>query len=156
MPLRIFRLVNLISQTGKSNSSWRDSDRSIHTFVNKGFVVELLTRWVQSISFEPRYSPLTTNQYAYNVKDFLLWLCEIERYRGLCLDDVLAAVNRRDSQEWILERKAIYLQSTTRRNGEIACEMFLEWLTTQEAGRVRTLKNTPYKTGKLISPALHR
>ncbi len=35
-------------------------------------------------------------------------------------------------------------------------KLFLEWLTTQEAGRVRTLENTPYKTGKLISPAPHR
>lgn len=79
-----------------------------------------------------------------------------ERYRGLSLDDVLAAVNRRDLQQWILDRKAIHLKSSTLPNRESAVKIFLEWLTTQEAGRVRTLKNPPYKTGKLISPAPHR
>jgi integrase/recombinase XerD len=156
MSQRLFRSVDLIRHTTKSNSSSHDSDRGIHTFFHNGLVVELPTRWVRSISFEPRYSPLTINQYAHNAKDFLFWLCESERYRGLSLDDALVAIDRRDLQEWILDRRAINLKGSTLRNREIAVKLFLEWLTTQEAGRVRTLENTPYKTGKLISPAPHR
>lgn len=156
MSRRLIGPIHLTTRRLEANSSPHNNDRAIHTFFNNGFIVELPTCWVRSISFEPRHSPLTINQYAHKIKGFLLWLCESERYRGFCLDEVFAAVNRRDLQEWILDRKAIHLKSTTQRNREIAVKLFLEWLTTQEAGRVRTLKNTPYKTGKLISPAPHR
>jgi site-specific recombinase XerD len=86
----------------------------------------------------------------------LVWLCESERYRGLSLDNVLVAINRRDLQEWILDRKAVQLRSSTLRNREIAVKLFIEWLTTLEAGRVRTVESTPYKTDKLISPAAEK
>ena len=155
MSRQAFRSVDLTSHQVESNST-NGNARRIHTFFHDGIIVELPTRWVRSISFEPRYSPLTINQYAHNAKDFLLWLCESERYRGLSLDEVLVAINRRDLQEWILDRKAIHLKNSTLRNREIAVKLFLEWLTTQEAGRVRTVENTPYRTGNLISPAPHR
>jgi len=156
MSRSLLELVQLTSSPSKSAPSSRDNDRTIHTFFRNGFIVEHPTRWVRAISFEPRYSPLTVKQYAHNAKDFLVWLCESERYQGLSLDEVLVAVSRRDLQEWILDRKAIHLKSSTLRNREIAVKLFLEWLTTLEAGRVRALENTPYKTGKLISPAPHR
>lgn len=155
MSRQAFRSVDLTSHQVESNSS-NGNARRIHTFFHDGFIVELPTRWIRSISFEPSYSPLTINQYAHNAKDLLLWLRESDRYQGLSLDEVLAVISRRDLQEWILDRKAIHLKSSTLRNREIAVKLFLEWLTTQEAGRVRTLGNTPYRTGKLISPASHR
>jgi site-specific recombinase XerD len=139
-----------------SQSQSHNNARTIYTFFRNGFIVELPTRWVRSISFEPRYSPQTVSQYSHNVKDFLVWLCDSDRYQGLSLDDLLVAVNRRDLQEWILDRKAAQLESSTLRNREIPVKLFIEWLTTQEAGRVRTTENTPYKTGKLISPTPHR
>jgi site-specific recombinase XerC len=111
---------------------------------------------VRALSFEQRYSPLSVDHYAHNLKDFLLWLSECECYQNLSLDLVLLTVTSRDLQEWMLQRKAMSIQSITLRNREIPVKLFLEWLTTQEAGRVRTLKNTHYKTGKLISPAHHR
>lgn len=134
----------------------RNEPRTIYAFFREGLIVELATRWVRALSFEPRYSPLSVNQYAHNLKDFLLWLAEVECYQNLSLDTVLLTVSRRDLQDWILQRKAARIESSTLRNREIAVKLFLEWLTTQEAGRVRTLENTPYKTGKLISPAPHR
>src|SRR5882762_8876348 len=155
MSRQAFRSVDLTSHQVESNSS-KGSARRIHTFFHDGFIVELPTRWIRSISFEPSYSPLTINQYAHNAKDLLLWLRESDRYQGLSLDEVLAVISRRDLQERILDRKAIHLKSSTLRNREIAVKLFLEWLTTQEGGQVRTLENTPYKTGKLISPAPHR
>jgi site-specific recombinase XerD len=90
------------------------------------------------------------------LKDFLLWLSEIEHYETLRLDTVLIGVTRRDLQDWILTRKEALIHGSTLRNREVAVKLFLEWLTTHEAGGVRTLENTPYKTGKLISPGTHR
>ena len=133
-----------------------EKPRMIYTFFGKGIIVELATRWVRALSFQPRYSPLSVNQYTHNLKDSLLRLSRCECYQNLSLDLVLLTVTRRDLQEWMLQRKAMGVQSSTLRNRETPVKLFLEWLTTQEAGRVRTLKNKPYKTGKLISPAPHR
>lgn len=156
MARRLVGSIDLAASKVNSSSSSRVKERDLYTFFRNGFIVELPTRWVRSIAFEPRYSRLTVNQYAHNLKDFLLWLCDTERYRGLPPDVALISVNRRDLQEWILDRRAIHLKSSTLRNREIVVKLFLEWLTTLDAGRVRTLESTPYKTGKLISPTPHR
>jgi hypothetical protein len=102
MSRQAFRSVDLSSHQVELNSS-NGNARGIHTFFRDGFIVELPTRWIRSISFEPRYSPLTINQYAHNTKDLLLWLCESERYPGLSLDEMLTVIRRRDLQEWILD-----------------------------------------------------
>jgi site-specific recombinase XerD len=130
--------------------------RTIFTFFGDGLIIELPTRWLRAISFEPGYSQLTVNQYAHNLKDLLSWLAYVKYYEPLPLDTGLAVLTRRDLQEWIGDRKAAGLRNSTLRNREIAVKLFLEWLTTQEAGSVRSIENTPYRTGKLISPAVQR
>jgi integrase/recombinase XerD len=144
----------LIGKVEADNASLHraGAKRTIFTFFGDGLIIELPTRWLRSISFEPRYSPLTVNQYAHNLKDLLSWLSEVECYETLSLDSALRVITRRDLQEWILERKA-QIGASTLRNREIVVKLFLEWLTTQEAGKVRSLENTPYKTNKLISAA---
>jgi len=134
----------------------RFNGRVIHTFFNDGRIVELPTRWARAISIEPRYSPLTVTQYANSLKDFLAWLTEVERYHSVKLDAALGLVTRRDLQDWILNRKAAQIQGSTLRNREVAVKLFLEWLTTEESGKVRALERTPYRTGKLISPTAQK
>src|SRR5690349_10119523 len=109
----------------------RSNGRVIHTFFNDGRIVELPTRWMRAISIEPRYSSQTVTQYANNLKDFLAWITEDERYHRLNLDTALGLVTRRDLQDWILNRKAAQIQGSTLRNREIAVKLFLEWLTTE-------------------------
>jgi integrase/recombinase XerD len=156
MPRQVIGVVDLAQCSSNSDSQPHNNTRTIHTFFHNGVIVELPTRWVRSISFEPRYSPLTVNQYAHNLKDFVAWLCESERYRSLALDDALIVVNRRDLQNWIADRKAARLENSTLRNREVAVKLFLEWLTTAEAGQLRSEGDTAYKTGQLISPAAEK
>lgn len=143
-------------QADSNSANNATTRRIIFTFFGDGLIIELPTRWLRAISLEPRYSPFTVNQYAHNLKDLLLWLSEVRRYESLSLDNALTVLTRRDLQQWILDRKAILLHNGTLRNREIAVKLFLEWLTTQEAGTVRSIENTPYRTGKLISPAAER
>jgi hypothetical protein len=140
MRRHVIGVVDLAQCGSNSNPQSHNNARTIYTFFHNGVIVELPTRWVRSISFEPRYSPLTVNQYAHNLKDFLSWLCESERYLGLALDDVLVAVNRRDLQDWILKRKATRIQANTLRNREIAVKLFVEWLTTLEPAELERSK----------------
>src|SRR5436190_5236389 len=60
--------------------------RTIFTFFGDGLIIELPTRWLRAIFFEPRYSPFTVNQYAHNLKDLLSWLAEAQCYETLSID----------------------------------------------------------------------
>jgi site-specific recombinase XerD len=128
------------------------SGKNILTYFNDGIIVELPTRWLHSLSSKPRYSDLSVNQYGRNVTDFLRWILEVEHYSNHSLDTVLKIATRRDIEHWIKDRKAARIEASTLRNREVGVKMFFDWLTTDEGNRVRTLENTPYKTGNLISP----
>jgi site-specific recombinase XerD len=130
----------------------RDSGKEIYTYFNDGIIVELPTRWLRSLSCKPRYAPQTVNQYGRSVTDFLTWLLETEHYFTHSLDTVLKISTRRDTELWVKDRKAAGIKASTLRNREVAVKMLFDWLVTEEGGRVRSLDNTPYKTGKLISP----
>ncbi len=117
-----------------------EEPRTIYTFFGEGLIVELPTGWVRALSFEPRYSPLSVNQYAHNLKDFLLWLSEFECYQNLSLDLVLLTVTRRDLQEWILQRKAMGIQSSTLRNRESQRSYFLSRLQLKRPARFVLLR----------------
>jgi site-specific recombinase XerD len=129
-----------------------DSGKTILTYFNNGIIVELPTRWLRSLSCKPRYSHQTVNQYGRSTIDFLKWLLEVEHYSKHSLDTVLKITTRRDLEHWVKDRKAARIKASTLRNREVAVKMLFDWLTTEEGYRVRTLDNTPYKTGKLISP----
>jgi site-specific recombinase XerD len=130
-----------------------NSGTKILTYFNDGVIVELPTRWLRALSCKPRYSDLTVNQYGSSVTDFLRWLLEMEHYCKHSLDLLLKICTRRDIELWIKERKAAGIKVSTLRNREVAVKTLFDWLTTEEGGRVRTLENTPYKTGELISPS---
>ncbi|HEU4593881.1 MAG TPA: tyrosine-type recombinase/integrase [Pyrinomonadaceae bacterium] len=129
-----------------------NSGKTILTYFNDGIIVELPTRWLHSLSCKPKYSDLTVNQYGRSVTDFLKWLLEEGQYSNHSLDTLLKIVNRRAIEHWIKDRKAARIEASTLRNREVSVKMLFDWLTSEEGGRVRTLENTPYKTGKLISP----
>jgi integrase/recombinase XerD len=134
-------------------SSTIGSGKTIFTYFNDGIIVELPTQWLRSLSCKPRYSHQTVNQYGRSVSDFLKWLLEVEHYSTHSLDTVLKITTRRDIEYWVKDRKAAGIKASTLRNREVAVKTLFDWLTTDEAGRVRVLETTPYKTGKLISPA---
>src|ERR1041384_4743877 len=129
-----------------------DDGKKIYTYFCDGNIVELPTRWLHAVSCQPRYSGETVRQYGANTKDFLRWLLDGKRYPALSLDTILKVVTRKDVEDWIKDRKAASLGASTLRNREVAVKMLFDWLTTEDGGKVRTIENTPYKTGKLISP----
>jgi site-specific recombinase XerD len=130
--------------------------KKIFTYFNDSIIVESPTRWLRSLSCKPRYSPQTVDQYGRSVTDFLKWLLEVEHYSIHSLDTVLKITTRRDIECWIKDRKAARIEASTLRNREVAVKLLFDWLTTEEGGKVRSLENTPYKTGELISPPPER
>jgi integrase/recombinase XerD len=129
------------------------NSKTIYTFFHDGFIVELPTRWLRHLSREPRYSPLTVKQYAGSIKDLLDWFLEVNRYGTISLDNKLKIATRLDLQHWIKDRKAARIKGSTMHSREAAVKALFEWLTSEDGTKVRSLENTPYKTGKLISPS---
>lgn len=130
-----------------------NSGKNIYTYFNSGIIVDLPTRCLRALSRKPRYSDQTINQYARSLADLLKWLLKVGHYAKHSLDTVLKITTRRDLELWIIERRAEGIRASTLRNREVAVKVFFDWLVSEEGGRVRTLENTPYKTGQLISPS---
>lgn len=137
-------------------NSTGSSGEKIYTYFNDGIIIELPTRWLRALSLRPRYSAQTVCQYGRSVSDFLKWHLESGHNSARSLDNIIKITTRRDIECWIKDRKAARIEASTLRNREVAVKMLFDWLTTEEGGRIRSLENTPYKTGKLISPPPER
>lgn len=127
--------------------------RRIYTFFAAGQLVELPTKWLRFLTLEPRYSPQTVGQYATNIKNLLTWFTWTENYKNILLDNVLAVCTRCDLQFWIGYQRETGKSANTIHNREATAKEFFDWLTSVDAGKIRSEENTVYKTDNLISLA---
>lgn len=125
--------------------------RTLRTYFCDGVTVALPTRWLRFIACEPRYAKSTVEQYAYCLKDLLVWIDEKKLHTNISIDDILTICSRYELQEWILQRKEEGLSPNTIHSREAAIKEFFDWLTSEAGMRVRLSRDYPYKTGKLIS-----
>lgn len=127
--------------------------RKIYTFFAGDRIAELPTRWLRFLGSEPRYSDQTVYQYAANLKNLLTWFTWISEYKSYSLDTILRVCTRRNLQHWIRWQRETNKSANTIHSREATVKEFFDWLTSEDAGKIRTPENTIYKTGKLISPA---
>lgn len=125
--------------------------RKIYTFFSNDRIIELPTRWMRFLSWEPRYSHQTVYQYAANLKNLLTWFTWTKEYKNRSLDVVLRFCTRRDLQQWIQWQRETNKSAATIHNREATVKEFFNWLGSEEGGHVRTAEKALYKTGKLIS-----
>ena len=112
-----------------------------------GSPVRSVTRWVRSLRLR---SPKTAETYARNVAYFAQWLRSSGRYSTLTLDDAFAVMSRLDIEDWAADMKD-KLEGPTLNNRECALKDFLDWLPSEDGGRLREPEDTPYLTGKLVT-----
>lgn len=127
--------------------------RQIYTFFRNGRVIELPTRWLRFLTFEPRNSPQTIYQYAANLKNLLVYFSLIEEYKHLSFDLVLQICSRHDLQNWIHYQNINSKLASTIHSREASIKEFFDWLGSEDGRYVRKPEKAIYKTGRLISPA---
>lgn len=127
--------------------------RYVYTFFRNGRVIELPTRWLRFLSFEPRNSEQTVYQYAANLKNLLVYFSLTEEYRHLPFDLVLQICTRHDLQHWIRFQNETNKSANTIHSREASVKEFFDWLGSKDGGNIRKPEKAIYKTGRLISPA---
>lgn len=86
-------------------------------------------------------------QIAHVIKLFCEWVESLPFYKSLSVDEALAAVESDDIVDWINEQRGLGLSNRTIHNREVLVRGMFRWLTTEDAGRVRT--NIPWIEGTI-------
>ena len=119
-------------------------------------IVELPTRFAMSMIKKNRYSSRSVEEYLKVIK----LLCEEIRsksfYASSSLDEVLSTVGLSFFEDWFGKMRQQKYSPYTTRTRDVICKSFMQWLTTEAAGRVRSLDDLPYSDGKYITATPYR
>jgi integrase/recombinase XerD len=140
----------------------------IHTFSNEAGrefyilfgedeeVIDLPSRFAYSKARQLKYSKRTIVEYLKILKLFCQYLHTESSGPGYSVDEALATVRAWTVEDWLVELRSRGLSSNTLRKRDVVLKMFMEWLTTQEAGQVRSTLEHPYADQRLKTPTPRR
>jgi integrase/recombinase XerD len=111
-------------------------------------VIEYPTFYLHSLLQKPKFSAQSVYQFAKVLKYF----CdELERkFPYMSVDDSLRSIEGNDIDRYLKKLALKGLEYSTIRNRDVIIKIFMEWLTTDEAGRARA--NSGYYDSRLKSP----
>lgn len=116
-------------------------------------VIVHLSQWASSLAVgAKKKSPKTRETYLRNIIYFIGWLRSHDVYKNLRADEALIAITQGGVKQYLSELQSAGLSTNTIRNRDITIKTFMDWLTTQDAGRAREksthdeglLSNTPH------------
>lgn len=133
------------------------NDKLIFTLFDKKYkIANHATRWLSYLSesvIAETFSLNSLKQYATSTNKFSNWLENSGRYPHLSLDEMHTIFTRDDLRTWIQSMAENGLSPNTMRVGEVALKQFVDWLTTNEGGKVRDPDDSPY--GRLNKSLLY-
>lgn len=118
-------------------------------------IVDLPTRFGFACASRTRYSKETVREWMSVLKLFCQELSRRGFEGAAQLDDAIATIGPLLIEDWFIHLRNIGKSAATLRNRDSALKKFMSWLTTQEAGQIRTASDQPYADGKLKTPKPH-
>jgi integrase/recombinase XerD len=112
-------------------------------------VVELPTFFIRSLQHKPKYSSKSIHSYAKVLKYFCSFIEKDNFFSKYRVDEGLKALGGDSIDKYLVSLKNAGLEARTIRTRDTIIKVFMEWLTTNEAGYVRT--DSGYANGKLKS-----
>ncbi|RYX89502.1 site-specific integrase, partial [bacterium] len=106
-------------------------------------------------SLKIRHSPKTVEEYSKIIKYFLIFLESLPESKFTSLDDLILSINDRSQLLPFIEQQKLNISQSTVNSREIVLCGFFNWLTTEEAGHIKTEITNPYRSGKLITRGTH-
>lgn len=133
-------------QNGKEQHLLFDENESI---------VELASGFALSRTTKARYGKRTPKEYLKVLLYFCLYLRTCPSGRLATLDELLATIGPAAVENWFIQQRTDGRMSTTLHFRDAVLKLFMDWLTTQEAGRIRQPTDSPYADGRLktVTPA---
>lgn len=108
-------------------------------FDDQGEVVELASAWLRSLVESPRnYSPKSIELYGHNLKYFCEHLRSSELLSRIPIDVLLTSISTLGLEKYFKSLQSDGFADSTVRNREVSLKEFFVWLTTAQAGHVRT------------------
>lgn len=128
---------------------YEEKNEIFYVYLDKKYrVVELPSKFLLAINnHELRYSVKTIKHYAIILKYFTDYL---EKNYKTPVDITLSVIDGVGISDYLKELKNSGLSAATIRNREAIIREFMTWLTSEEAGRIRS--NNGYATSKYKSP----
>ncbi|WP_321943295.1 tyrosine-type recombinase/integrase [Paraburkholderia tropica] len=114
---------------------------------SQGAVVESMHLWLRSLRAQIglTVSGRTVELYGRILSYLCRWIEHAQLYPNLSIDEQLKILSRWDITAWLDYMKVHGASSHSTLHTREAClKTFLEWLTTEEAGRLRDAENSPY------------
>lgn len=142
-----------ISDCDKKSSRTLKSGLIVYSIVDsKDQIIRLAHHWFSYLTkcIGLSISKSTVGVYANYILYFVRWLEQSKCYSNLSVDDALLIVARSDIREWVKQMNEDGLAASTIHGREVALKQFLDWLCTNEGGRVRNTDESPY--GRLDTP----
>lgn len=118
-------------------------------------IVELPTRFGFARAGRGRYSKETIREQMSVLKLFCQELLRRGFEDAAQLDDAIATIGPLIIEDWFIHLRSTGKSAATLRNRDAVLKKFMGWLTTQEAGQIRTTSDHPYADGQLKTPSPH-
>lgn len=131
-------------QDGKEQHLLFDEDESL---------VELASRFALSRTTKARYGDRTPKEYLKALQSFCQYLRTCPSGRLATLDDLLATIGPAAVENWLIQQRTDGRKGSTLRFRDAVLKLFMDWLTTQEAGHIRQPTDSPYADGNLKTVA---
>ena len=111
-----------------------------------GVIVRSVHNWLSSLERQAglTYSIKTVEQYGRTLSYLCRWIETNRPYPSLDVDGNIKLLHRQDVVGWLSDMGNAGVGNGTRHSREACLKQFLDWLTTQEAGRLRDAENSPW------------
>lgn len=119
-------------------------------------IVELPTRFVISLGNSTRYSPKSVPEYLKDLKYFCQYIKTTDQNKEFTLDVIFEKASTKLIHDYFQHLRKEGKTATTIRRRDAVLRTFFDWLTTEEAGRIREFADHPYSNGKYKTPSLKK
>jgi integrase/recombinase XerD len=131
----------------KVELSVRHVESKIFTITDgNGVIVRTASRWLRKIQSEVghSYAQGTVIQYGRALTYLVRWLEEFPSSFNSSIDEQILSFNRSDLVKWLTDMQDSGCARSTRQGREACLKEFLQWLCTEEAGRLRSEDYLPW------------
>ena len=111
-----------------------------------GVIVRTASSWIRKIQFEVghSYAEGTVLQYGRNLTYLVRWFENFPSTPKSSIDERILSFNRNELLIWLTQMQELGIARSTRQGREACIKEFLQWLCTEEAGRLRDEDYLPW------------
>lgn len=138
-----------VLSSGEAVDLWLvDAPDPVYSVADRdGTIVRTVHHWLSYLGRQAglTYSASTVGQYGRTLSYLCRWIEECRPYPSLSVDDTIKVITRHDVVSWLRSMSSNGAESEKTLHSREAClRQFLDWLTTQDGGELRSPEDSPW------------